>query len=101
MVASDPEVRDDWARALEATGMEVMRCAGPTIGCVILREGCRCPLLDEAGVAIYHEAVLSDRFEDRLRAVGTKAMVVATRDRHRLDGDHEPVMSHVVASPST
>ena len=100
VVARDPEIRDDWARALEATGMHVARCAGPTISCVILRDGCRCPLLDGAGLAIYHEAVLSAEFEDRLRAVGTRAMAVATRDRRRLDGDHEPAMSRVIASPT-
>ena len=100
VVSSDPEIREDWARALEAVGMHVTRCAGPTISCVILREGCRCPLLDDAGLAIYHESVLSGEFEDCLRAVGTRAMAVATRDRRRLDGSHEPSMSHVIAAPS-
>ena len=100
VVARDPDIRDDWARALEASGMSVIRCVGPTVSCVILREGCRCPLLDDAGLAIYHEAVLSEEFEDRLRAVGTKAMAVATRDRRRLDGDHEPAMSRVIATPT-
>lgn len=100
VVAPDAEIRDDWARALEAAGMQVTRCAGPTVSCVILRDGCRCPLLDEAGVAIYHEAGLSERFEAALRGVGTRAMVVATRDRHRADGSHEPAMSRVIAQPS-
>jgi len=100
VVARDPEIRDDWARALEASGMTVTRCVGPTVSCVILRDGCRCPLLEEAGLAIYHDAVLSDGFEDRLRVVGTRAMAVATRDRRRLDGQHEPSMSRVIASPS-
>jgi hypothetical protein len=101
VVARDPDIRDDWARALEAAGMLVTRCVGPTVSCVIMRDGSRCPLLDEAGLALYHEVELSSGFEDRLRAVGTRAMVVATRDRHRLDRDHEPAMSHVIASPST
>lgn len=100
VIARDPEIREDWARALEATGMQVARCVGPTVSCVILRDGCRCPLLDGAGLAIYHEAVLSQEFEDRLRAVGTMAMAVATRDRHRMDGEHEPSMSRVIASPA-
>ena len=101
VVARDPEVRDDWARVLEAGGMKVARCAGPTVSCIVLRDGTRCPLLEEAGIALYHESVLCDGFEDRLRVVGTHAMAVATRDRWRFDGGHEPAMSRVIASPSS
>jgi len=100
VVARDPEIRDDWARALQATGMDVIRCVGPTIACVLDPIGGRCPLLDDAGIALYHEAVLSGSFIDRVRAAHPRAMVIATRDRHRADGDHEPVMSHVIVSPS-
>lgn len=100
VVARDPDIRDDWARALEASGMKVTRCVGPTVSCIVMREGTRCPLLDAAGLAVYHESVLSEAFEDHLRAVGTRAMAVATRDRRRLDGAHEPVMSRVIVSPT-
>jgi hypothetical protein len=80
--------------------MRVARCVGPTVSCIVLRDGSRCPLLDEAGLALYDESVLSDGFEGQLRTVGTHAMAVATRDRRRFDGEHEPAMSRVFASPS-
>jgi hypothetical protein len=73
VIALDPEIRDGWARALEATGMEVTRCVGPTVSCALLRG------------------------DDR--ATHAPAMAVATRDRHRADGDHEPSLSHVIAPP--
>jgi hypothetical protein len=99
VIALDPEIRDGWARALEATGMEVARCVGPTVSCALLRGDDRCPLLDGASLALYHDAVLSGAFVERLRAAHAPAMAVATRDRHRADGDHEPALSHVIAPP--
>jgi hypothetical protein len=99
VIALDPEVRDGWARALEAMGMEVARCVGPTVSCALLRGEERCPLLDGASLALYHEAILSEAFVRRLRAANAPAMAVATRDRHRTDGDHEPALSHVIAPP--
>lgn len=80
--------------------MDVTRCAGPTVGCCLLRGEDHCALLDDAGLALYHDAVLSDRFVARLSAVHPTAMTVATRDRHRADGGHEPAMSHVITSPA-
>lgn len=80
--------------------MEVTRCVGPTVSCCLLRGEDHCAFLDAAGLALYHDAVLSDHFVARLAAVRTAAMTVATRDRHRADGAHEPAMSHVITSPS-
>ena len=100
VVAQDAAIRDGWARALEATGMRVTRCVGPGVSCVLLRGPGRCPLLDAAGIALYHEAVLTEPFLARLRAAPHAAMAIATRDRHRMDGDHEPAMSRVIAQPS-
>lgn len=80
--------------------MEVARCAGPTVNCCLLRGDDHCALLDQAGLALYHEAVLSDRFVARLSSLRSAALTVATRDRHRADGGHEPAMSHVIASPA-
>jgi hypothetical protein len=81
--------------------MEVTRCAGPTAGCRLLRGEDHCELLDAAGLALYHEAVLTDRFVARLSSIRTPAMTVATHDRHRGDGGHEPAMSHVLTSSDT
>lgn len=99
VIADDAEIRDGWARALEATGMEVARCPGPASGCVLLEGAGRCPILDGAGLALYHDAVLREPFLSRLRESRSNAMAVATRDRHRADGDHEPALSHLIASP--
>ncbi|HZC31406.1 MAG TPA: hypothetical protein VE261_07800 [Gaiellaceae bacterium] len=96
VVAHDPHIREGWARSLEATGMEVARCAGPTVSCALLRGDARCALLDAAGLALYQEALLTEPFLTRLAAARPAAMVVATRDRHHADGAHEPAMSHVV-----
>lgn len=80
--------------------MEVTRCLGPAVSCALLRGDDHCALLDNAGLALYHDAVLTTPFLARLAAVGSPAMAVATRDRHRADGDHEPAMSYVIASPA-
>lgn len=52
VVSGDRDRRERWARALGADGYSVARCAGPSVTCAIL-EGMRCPLLDEADVALY------------------------------------------------
>lgn len=97
VVHPDPVIRDDWARAVEASGMRVIRCAGPTVSCA-LDHGCaHCPLLDDAALAIYHEPLLTEGFVAKLRASGPP-MVIAARDRHQAGGDHEPVYSRVVAT---
>ncbi len=80
--------------------MEVARCAGPTAGCALLRGDEHCALLDEAGLALYHETVLNAELIARLNAAHLTAMAVATRDRHRADGGHEPAMAHVIVSPA-
>jgi len=96
VVSEDPAARHGWARALESSGLEVVRCAGPTVSCVLLRGGDSCPLLDQAAFALYDERLLSDGFVERLAASGSEAMLIATRDRCRADGDHEPAMSRVI-----
>ena len=52
VVSGDPERRERWAAVLAETGYEVARCAGPVASCAIL-EGRRCPLLEEADLALY------------------------------------------------
>lgn len=96
VVHPDPWVRDGWARALEASGLSVIRCVGPTVTCILDRGGSHCPLLDEADLALYHEPLLTEAFVDELMATRPPAMVIATRDRHRPDGDHEPALARVI-----
>lgn len=96
VVHADPWIRDGWARALEASGVSVIRCVGPTVTCILDRGGSRCPLLDEADLALYHEPLLTEAFVDELMATRPGAMIIATRDRHRSDGDHEPSLARVI-----
>ena len=96
VVHADPWIRDGWARALEASGMSVIRCVGPTVTCILERGGAHCPLLDEVDLALYHEPLLTEPFVDRLMDSRPRAMVIATRNRHRLDGDHEPALARVI-----
>ncbi|MDE3112338.1 MAG: hypothetical protein KGN00_01340 [Chloroflexota bacterium] len=100
VIAHDPQIREGWARSLEATGMQVARCPGPSPTCPLVRGEDHCALLDESGLALYHEGVLGPDLVARLSAAHTSAMAVATKDRHRADGGHEPAMSHVIASPA-
>lgn len=97
VVHPDPVIRDDWARAVEASGMHVTRCVGPLVSCALDRGCAHCPLLEGAALAIYHEPLLTEGFVAKLRA-SRPPMVIAARDRHRGDGDHEPVYSRVVAT---
>lgn len=89
-------MREGWARSLEAAGMHVTRCGGPTASCGLTRDGARCPILDDADLALYHEPVLTDDLIARIRAAAPSAMVIATRDRHLVDGDHEPALSRAI-----
>lgn len=52
VVSGDPDRRERWAAVLAETGHDVVRCAGPATGCAIV-DGRRCPLLDEADLALY------------------------------------------------
>jgi hypothetical protein len=101
VVHADPWVRDGWARALEASGLSVIRCVGPTVTCILDRGGTHCPLLDEADLALYYEPLLTEAFVDELTASRPGAMIIACRDRHRSDGDHEPALARVITPRTT
>ena len=98
VVHPDPEVREGWARSLEASGMRVTRCVGPIVSCILDRGGAHCPLIDDVDLAVYHEPLLTESFIARLGATRPRAMIVAARDRHRVEGDHEPAFVRVVPS---
>lgn len=99
VVHPDPSVRADWARALEAAGMTVLRCVGPTVSCALDESRTCCPLLDEVDLAVYHEALLGPEREAAIRASGSTALIIAARDHFRLDGSHEPLF--VRSAPGT
>ena len=97
VVHPDPAVRDGWARAIEASGMTVTRCVGPTVSCALDR-GCeRCPLMEGVALAVDAESILTEEFVAKLRCA-RPVIVIAARDRCRTDGTHEPVFSRVVAT---
>lgn len=52
MVSADPDRRERWARVFAEAGYDIALCAGPTVSCAILQRR-RCPLLDEADIALY------------------------------------------------
>ena len=52
VVSGDTDRRERWARAFAEAGYDIARCVGPTVSCAILK-GCRCPLLEEADIALY------------------------------------------------
>lgn len=62
VVSADPERRVRWASSFEAEGARTLRCAGPTVACALSRGLLRCPLLDEAGAAVYDVAAVTPEF---------------------------------------
>lgn len=52
VVSADPDRRERWGRVFAEVGYDIASCEGPTASCAILH-GRRCPLLDEADVAVY------------------------------------------------
>lgn len=55
VVSGDADRRERWARAFAEVGYDIARCVGPSVSCAIL-QGRRCPLLDEADIAVYDRA---------------------------------------------
>jgi hypothetical protein len=100
VVSADPAVRADWARYFEALNMRTLRCVGPQILCVLLDGGARCPLHEEADLAIYDRGTLTPELTLKLiRASRTLPIAFAT-DRRDTDGHHEPHIT-TVASEGT
>lgn len=52
VVSGDADRRERWARVFAEAGYDIARCVGPAVTCAIL-QGRRCPLLDEADIALY------------------------------------------------
>lgn len=99
VVSPDPAVRAGWADLLESAGIRVLRCAGPTVSCALLRGGARCPLHDEADAAIYDEASLNATFLERVRLSPPSVPIAAATDRADDEVEHEPVVTRIVSRP--
>ena len=80
VVSGDPDRRERWARVLAETGHDVGRCVGPTANCAIL-QGKRCPLLEEADIALYDQEAYIPRLARMLGARhGYRASVLVAQD---------------------
>jgi hypothetical protein len=94
IVSGDPAVRADWARFFDARGLRTIRCVGPQVLCALL-DGGRCPLHDEATIAIYDRASITPEFTLRLLRAGRSVPVAFAADRLDPDGRHEPHITSV------
>lgn len=83
VVSGDPDRRERWARMLAETGYDVARCVGPTVTCAIV-QGRRCPLLEEADLALYDQDAFIPRLARMLGARnGYHASVLVAQDDER------------------
>ena len=96
IVSGDPVVRSDWARFFDARGLPTIRCVGPQVMCALL-DGGRCPLHDEATIAIYDRASLTPEFTIRLIRAGRLVPIAFASDRLDAEGRHEPLITSVAA----
>lgn len=94
IVSGDPAVRSDWARFFSARGLRTIRCVGPQVMCVLL-DGGRCPLHEEATIAIYDRASITPEFTLRLLRAGRSVPVAFAADRLDAEGHHEPLITSV------
>lgn len=90
VVSADPEIRGDWARYFEGLGMCALRCVGPQVLCALLDGGARCPLHDEADLAVYHREAVTPELALRLLRVGRSLPIAFADDRIDPEGRHEP-----------
>ena len=96
VVSGDPEIRADWARYFESIGMRTLRCVGPQVQCVLL-DGARCPLHEEADLAVYDRATLTPELTLRLIRAGRTLAIAFAADRLGAAGHHEPHITSIAA----
>jgi len=94
IVSGDPAVRAGWARFFDARGLRTIRCVGPQVLCVLL-DGGRCPLHDEATIAIYDRASLTPELTMRLIRADRSVPIAFAADRLDAEGHHEPLITSV------
>ena len=96
VVSADPAIRADWARSFEALGMKTIRCVGPQVLCVLL-DGGRCPLHEEADIAIYDRASVTPELTLRLIRASQALPIAFAKDRLSDEGRHEPSITSVAS----
>ena len=98
IVSTNPERRAAWAAQVEARGLRVLRCAGPTATtCALLQGAAECPLQSEASLALYDEEAFAPIIRLVLRGRHYPPIAVA-RDRDRPSGGREPEIIKTIAA---
>ncbi len=92
VISADPTVRSDWARYFEALGMRTLRCVGPQVLCVLL-DGTRCPLHEEADMAVYERASVTPELALKLVHASHSLPIAFANDQLDLKGRHEPLIT--------
>ena len=96
VVSADPAVRSDWARYVEALGMRTLRCVGPQVLCALL-DGARCPLHEEADLAIYDRASITPELTLKLIRASRSLPIAFATDQLDAHGHHEPLITAVAS----
>lgn len=96
IVSADTEIRSDWASYFESIGMRTLRCAGPEAHCALLA-GARCPLHEEADIAVYDRATLTSELTLRLIRAGRTLPIAFAADRSDAAGRHEPRITSIAS----
>lgn len=89
VVSPTDDRRRDWANVVRDGRTDVLTCAGPGAGCVLLRGLQSCPLVAQCDVVVYDFDATSPGFLARLLAAHRDAEVVLARDR-MVRGQHRP-----------
>lgn len=79
VVSGDADRRERWARVFAEAGYDLARCVGPAVNCAILH-GRRCPLLDEADIALYDRDSFAPAIARALGGRQYKAFVLVAED---------------------
>ena len=96
IVSADPEIRADWVGYFESIGMRTLRCVGPQVQCVLL-DGVRCPLHEEADLAVYDRATLTPELTLKLIRAGRNLAIAFADDRIDAAGHHEPHITSIAS----
>jgi len=76
--------------------MRTLRCVGPQVLCALL-DGARCPLHEEADLAIYDRATLTPELTLRLIRASRSLPIAFATDQLDAHGHHEPVITKVAS----